>query len=85
MLPGISDAVRRRKPVILIGLFLAVPATLGLVLADFVFEIVSFFVMGFCITGLTPVAYQYGAEITIRLPKARATVSSPSSSRPRDC
>jgi len=70
VIPGISDALRRRKPLILIGLFIAVPATLGLALGkDFIFEIVSFFVMGFCITGLTPLAYQYGAEITHPAPE----------------
>ncbi len=69
--PGISDALRRRKPLLLIGLFLSVLATLGLALGrGFVFEIkISFFVLGFCLTGLTPVAYQYGAEITYPAPE----------------
>lgn len=70
VIPGISDTIRRRKPLLLIGLFLAVPATLGLALGkDFAFEVASFFVMGFCITGLTPLAYQYGAEITHPAPE----------------
>ena len=30
VIPAISDSIRRRKPLLLIGLFLAVPATLGL-------------------------------------------------------
>jgi MFS family permease len=70
VIPGISDAIRRRKLLIIVGLFLSVPATLGLALGrSFGFEIVSFFVMGFCITGLTPLAYQYGAEITHPAPE----------------
>jgi MFS family permease len=70
VIPGISDTIRRRKPLLLIGLFLAVPATLGLALGkDFTSEIASFFIMGFCITGLTPLAYQYGAEITHPAPE----------------
>jgi hypothetical protein len=35
----------------------------------FVFEIICFFVMGFAVTGVTPVAYQYGAEITYPAPE----------------
>jgi MFS family permease len=70
VLPAISDAIRRRKPLIIAGLFLSVPATFGLALGrSYLFEIVSFFIMGFCITGLTPVAYQYGAEITHPAPE----------------
>jgi MFS family permease len=62
--------MRRRKPVLIAGLFLAVPATIGLVLGtSFVFDVITFFVVGFCITGLTPVAYQYGAEITHPAPE----------------
>jgi MFS family permease len=70
VIPGISDSLRRRKLLLLIGLFCAVPATLGLALGkDFTFEIIIFFIMGFCITGLTPLAYQYGAEITHPAPE----------------
>ena len=70
VIPGISDSIRRRKPLILSGLFLAVPATLVLALGtSFVLEVIIFFLVGFCITGLTPVAYQYGAEITHPAPE----------------
>jgi MFS family permease len=70
VIPAISDSIRRRKPLLLIGLFLAVPATLGLALGrGFAAEFTSFFIMGFCITGLTPLAYQYGAEITHPAPE----------------
>ena len=65
VIPAVSDALGRRKLVLVIAVFLAVPATFGLVLGrGLVFEIICFFVMGFVITGVTPVAYQYGAEIT---------------------
>ena len=36
---------------------------------SFVLEVIIFFLVGFCITGLTPVAYQYGAEITHPAPE----------------
>lgn len=67
VIPALSDGIRRRKPVLLFGLFLAVPATIGLALgASLVFEMV---LLGFCVTGFTPVAYQYGAEITFPAPE----------------
>ncbi|HUJ74482.1 MAG TPA: MFS transporter, partial [bacterium] len=70
VVPGISDGLRRRKPIILGALFLAVPSTLGLVLGrGFALEVVCFFALGFFVTGVTPVAYQYGAEITHPAPE----------------
>ncbi|MDD5674827.1 MAG: MFS transporter, partial [Chitinivibrionales bacterium] len=70
VLPVVSDAIRQRKTIILLGIFGAVPATLCLALGKgFTFEIGCFFLLGFCITGVTPVAYQYGAEITHPAPE----------------
>ena len=70
VLPAVSDEIRRRKLIITLGIFGAVPATLCLALGHgFGFELVCFFVLGFCITGVTPVAYQYGAEITHPAPE----------------
>ncbi len=70
VLPVLSDAVRQRKTIILLGIFGAVPATLCLAMGKgFNFEIVCFILVGFCITGVTPVAYQYGAEITHPAPE----------------
>jgi MFS family permease len=70
VLPVFSDVVRQRKTIILLGIFGAVPATLCLALGKgFDFEIGSFIILGFCITGVTPVAYQYGAEITHPAPE----------------
>lgn len=70
VIPAVSDALGRRKLVVLVAVILAVPATLGLVLGrGFAFEVLCFFVMGFAITGVTPVAYQYGAEITYPAPE----------------
>jgi len=70
VVPAVSDGIRRRKPVLLVGLLLAVPATVGLMLArSFAFEAFFFFATGFCMTGFTPLAYQYGAEITYPAPE----------------
>ncbi len=70
VIPAVSDALGRRKLVLIVAVFLAVPATLGLVLGrGLAFEVICFFVMGFAVTGVTPVAYQYGAEITFPAPE----------------
>ncbi len=70
VVPAVSDGIRRRKPILLVGLFVAVPATIGLVLVrSFAVETVLFFIVGFCMTGFTPLAYQYGAEITHPAPE----------------
>jgi MFS family permease len=70
ILPMFSDTIRRRKPIILLGIFGAVPATLCLAMGKgFNFEVICTIVLGFCITGATPVAYQYGAEITHPAPE----------------
>jgi Major Facilitator Superfamily. len=70
VLPMFSDMLRQRKTIILLGIFGAVPSTLCLAMGTgYVFEIVCFFILGFCITGVTPVAYQYGAEITHPAPE----------------
>jgi MFS family permease len=69
-IPALSDGIRRRKPVLLVGLFVGVLMTIAFVLGrSFVLEAVVFFFMGFCVTGITPVAYQYGAEITHPAPE----------------
>jgi MFS family permease len=70
VVPAVSDSIRRRKPVLLFGLFAAVPATIGLVLVrSFRIETILFFIVGFCMTGFTPLAYQHGAEITHPAPE----------------
>jgi len=70
VIPAVSDALGRRKLVLIIAVFLAVPATFGLAFGrGLTFETLCFFVMGFAVTGVTPVAYQYGAEITFPAPE----------------
>jgi len=70
VLPLLSDAICQRKTIILLGIFGAVPASLCLAIGSgFTFELICFFILGFCITGATPVAYQYGAEITHPAPE----------------
>jgi MFS family permease len=68
--PALSDGLRRRKHVVIFAIIVGVPATLGMVLGrGILIEAISFFAMGLCVTGATPVAYQYGAEITHPAPE----------------
>ncbi len=70
VVPMVSDGLRRRKPIIIGAVLLAVPVTLGLALGRGMgLEIACFFALGFLVTGVTPVAYQYGAEITHPAPE----------------
>lgn len=70
VVPALSDGLHRRKLVILVAVFVGVPATLGMVFGkSFLLECISFFAMGLSVTGATPVAYQYGAEITHPAPE----------------
>jgi MFS family permease len=70
VLPLFSDVICKRKIIILLAIFGAVPSTVCLAIGHgFVLDIICFSVLGFCITGATPVAYQYGAEITHPAPE----------------
>jgi MFS family permease len=70
VLPLFSDIIHKRKAIILVSIFGAVPATVCMALGKgFGLEIAFFFLVGFFITGVTPVAYQYGAEITHPAPE----------------
>jgi MFS family permease len=69
-LPAISDRYHMRKFVVLIGFALCIPGMIGLAFGtDFVLLLVSFFVVGLFTTGIGPVAYQYGAELTYPAPE----------------
>ena len=70
IMPAVSDALQRRKSIMVAGIFLALPTVLLMVFSHaYVIELISFFMLGFLITGLTPLAYQYGAEITHPAPE----------------
>jgi MFS family permease len=70
VVPIVSDGLKRRKLVIQTAALLVVPCTLGIVLGGGMgIEMACFFAMGFFVTGVTPVAYQYGAELTHPAPE----------------
>ncbi len=70
ILPLISDRTRRRKPVLLFGLAMAVPALAVLTFAtSYPVLLAAFFGVGLFMIGVAPVMYQYGAEITHPAPE----------------
>jgi len=69
-MPALSDRLRKRQPLLVIGFLLAVPSLLGVVFgADYGVLLAAFFALGLFTTGVAPVAYQYGAEITYPAPE----------------
>jgi MFS family permease len=70
IIPAISDRLHRRKIFMVLGLVLGLPGLVGLTLApSYAGLIVSALVLGFFMTGLAPVVFQYGAEITYPAPE----------------
>lgn len=70
VLPLVSDRMRRRKPVLLFGLVMAVPSLAVLTFAtSYAVLLAAFFAVGLFMIGIAPVMYQYGAEITHPAPE----------------
>ncbi len=70
VLPAISDKLRKRKPVMLAGMILAIPGLIGVTFAtSYTLMVISIIGLGFFMVGLAPVGYQYGAEITYPSPE----------------
>jgi hypothetical protein len=60
VVPAVSDGLQRRKPVVVTAVLLSVPRSLGLILGhSFSLAALCAFAMGFFVTGVAPVAYQY--------------------------
>jgi len=69
-IPALSDRFRKRKIILLVGFALAIPGMFGVAFsADYAVLLASFFLVGLFTTGIGPVAYQYGAEITYPAPE----------------
>ncbi len=70
VLPMISDRLRKRKVILLIGVACSIPGLLGLTYGSgYAFLMLSFFALGLFLNGVAPVAFQYGAEITYPVPE----------------
>jgi MFS family permease len=70
ILPPISDRQHKRKSVFLVGLILAIPFLLGLtLLGNYIVVLVSTFILGIFMMGVSPVAMQYATEICYPAPE----------------
>lgn len=70
VLPPLSDKQQKRQPYLLLGYLLAIPGLLGVTYATNVWVLmISGFWMGFFLIGVSPIGFQYGAEITHPTPE----------------
>jgi cyanate permease len=70
VIPLISDALRRRKPFVLLALAGLLPGLAGLTFAaSYWLLLVSSFVFGFFLLSAGPIGFQYGAELTLPAPE----------------
>lgn len=64
LLPILSDKIRRRTPLFVIGITLMVPFYLGLTyFSNFLLVAVTAGLAGFTIMGVAPILFQHGAEV----------------------
>ena len=69
-LPLVSDALRRRKPFIVLALAGLIPGLAGVAFArGYGLLLASSFVFGFFLLSAGPIGFQYGAEITLPAPE----------------
>ena len=70
LMPALSDRARKRKPFLLFGFMLSIPPMIGITFGtSYGLLLLAFFIFGLFTTGVAPVAYQYGAEITFPAPE----------------
>lgn len=70
VVPLVSDALRRRKPFIVLALAGLVPGLAGVTFArGYGLLLASSFVFGFFLLSSGPIGFQYGAEITLPAPE----------------
>jgi MFS family permease len=69
-LPPFSDRQQKRKRYLMLGYFLAIPGLLGIAYATSSWLLMfSGFWLGFFLIGVSPIGFQYGAEITRPTPE----------------
>ncbi|HZY45101.1 MAG TPA: MFS transporter, partial [Anaerolineae bacterium] len=70
VMPALSDRLRKRKALMVVGFAIAIPGMIGAAFgASYFLLLASFFWLGLFTTGIAPVAYQYGAEVTYPVPE----------------
>jgi MFS family permease len=69
-MPALSDRLRKRKGLMVVGFAIAIPGMIGAAFGvSYILLLASFFWLGLFTTGIAPVAYQYGAEVTYPVPE----------------
>ncbi len=70
ILPVLSDKARKRRPFLVWAFLAAIPGFAGMIFfANYPLILISAAWMGFCIMGMGPIAFQYGAEIAYPVPE----------------
>lgn len=70
VMPALSDRLHKRKIFLVVGFMLAIPGMIAITFGmSYGLLLVAFFTLGLFTTGVAPVAYQYGAEITYPAPE----------------
>lgn len=70
VIPALSDRFRKRKLFLLLGIVLAIPGLIGIILEkNYGLMLVAMFELGFFMVSLAPIGYQYAAEITYPSPE----------------
>ncbi len=70
VLPPFSDRQRKRQRYLLLGYLLAIPGLIGITYATSSWLLmISGFWLGFFLIGVSPIGFQYGAEITHPTPE----------------
>jgi MFS family permease len=70
VLPPFSDRHRKRQRYLMLGYLLAIPGLIGITYATNVWLLmISGFWLGFFLIGVSPIGFQYGAEITHPTPE----------------
>ena len=70
VMPALSDRLRKRKMFLVVGFMLAIPGMIAITFGtSYGLLLLAFFTLGLFVTGIAPVAYQYGAEITYPAPE----------------
>lgn len=71
ILPVFSDKYRKRKPFLVVALFLIVPTLAGITFfTNYSWILISAFTMGFFMMSAGPIGFQYGAELSYPAPEA---------------
>ncbi len=72
ILPILSDKLRKRKMILVVGMVCMIPGIVGLAVAtDYTLLLISSFILGFFLLGAgAPIGFQYSAEVSFPAPES---------------